>query len=550
MIQYKKLKDPIYGYISVPDKYMQEIVDTSTFQRLRRIIQTSYAPLYSSAVHNRFVHSLGVFHLGNIACKQLKEEMRKKLNIIPENLDELGNIFLIACLLHDVGHAPFSHTGEEFYLTEHGEYQKLHELLNELVKSEELRKDIVQYSSSRSAAPHEIMSAIIGIKEFGIFLDTMDQKEFFSRCITGYKYGNDDQLSKIKNCFISILNSKVIDVDKLDYLIRDAYITGFETVNIDYKRLLTSLTICYTENSIEIAYYKNAISVLENVVYAHDAERKWIQNHPTVIYEAYILKHIMANLKEQMGEKLFSLNALGKEGESFEKRIKIRLMCDDDIVYLMKNIYTNHYTEEYFERNKRRHPIWKSEAEYKAFLFGIASGGDSLSDVEEAMAETAKYLSGSSTYSSINSKLIKNINKEINDIKNTNLDVQTKQIQIAIKDKMLTFMNFLKSYAKKLSIEFDFVIIRASQFNSGFGKPDFSETKVLFSSGEGEEKKANVGDIVSSLKAKEAARNDFFYLFYKRKEGSDIIIDANDFFGNLINEFILKRIQNSKGVRY
>ncbi|MFR1599396.1 MAG: hypothetical protein ACLSUR_16475, partial [Coprobacillus cateniformis] len=211
-------------------------------------------------------------------------------------------------------------------------------------------------------------------------------------------------------------------------------------------------------------------------------------------------------------------------------------------------IYTNHYTEEYFERNKRRHPIWKSEAEYKAFLLGIASGGDSLSDVEEAMAETAKYLSGSSTFSSINNKLIKNINKEINEIKNTNLDVQTKQIQIAQKDKMLTFMNFLKNYAKKLSIEFDFVIIKASQFNSGFGKPDFSETKVLFSSGKGE-KKANVGDIVSSLKAKEAARNEFFYLFYKRKEGSNIIIDVNDFFGNLINEFILKRIQISKGVR-
>lgn len=48
----KKLKDPIYGYISMPVEYINKIVDTAPFQRLRRVIQTSYAPLYSSAVHN------------------------------------------------------------------------------------------------------------------------------------------------------------------------------------------------------------------------------------------------------------------------------------------------------------------------------------------------------------------------------------------------------------------------------------------------------------------------------------------------------------------
>lgn len=55
----KRLKDPIYGYIEIPLQYMNNIIDTSVFQRLRRIIQTSYSPLYSSAVHNRFVHSIG-----------------------------------------------------------------------------------------------------------------------------------------------------------------------------------------------------------------------------------------------------------------------------------------------------------------------------------------------------------------------------------------------------------------------------------------------------------------------------------------------------------
>ena len=58
MLNCKRFKDPIYGYIDIEQKIISEIVDTAGFQRLRNIIQTSYAPLYSSAVHNRFVHSL------------------------------------------------------------------------------------------------------------------------------------------------------------------------------------------------------------------------------------------------------------------------------------------------------------------------------------------------------------------------------------------------------------------------------------------------------------------------------------------------------------
>lgn len=55
----KRFKDPIYGYIEIDEGLITKVIDTPAFQRLRDVIQTSYAPLYSSAVHNRFVHSLG-----------------------------------------------------------------------------------------------------------------------------------------------------------------------------------------------------------------------------------------------------------------------------------------------------------------------------------------------------------------------------------------------------------------------------------------------------------------------------------------------------------
>lgn len=84
MREYKRLKDPIYGYIQIPMSYMSGIVDSAIFQRLRRIIQTSYSPLYSSAVHNRFVHSLGVYHLGKIAAEALCNEMKEFVTSVSE----------------------------------------------------------------------------------------------------------------------------------------------------------------------------------------------------------------------------------------------------------------------------------------------------------------------------------------------------------------------------------------------------------------------------------------------------------------------------------
>lgn len=106
MREFKRIKDPIYGYIQIPVKYMTDIVDTSAFQRLRRILQTSYSPLYSSAVHNRFVHSMGVYYLGELASEQLLREIDNKFGS-GLDLQGVGETFKLACLLHDVGHAPF-----------------------------------------------------------------------------------------------------------------------------------------------------------------------------------------------------------------------------------------------------------------------------------------------------------------------------------------------------------------------------------------------------------------------------------------------------------
>lgn len=528
----KRLKDPIYGYIQIPIDYMTGIVDTAVFQRLRRIIQTSYSPLYSSAVHNRFVHSLGVYHLGTIAAAVLCREVKNLLEIDDNELKRLYEIFVLACLLHDVGHAPFSHTGEKLYLGEEREsaYTQIHQMLSEEVATESFKRDIP--SGTANAAPHEIMSAIMGLKAFPTYISIPEDKEFFTRCITGYQYTATDKISCLKNCFISLLNSKVIDVDKLDYLIRDAYITGFNTVSLDYIRLLQAITVSETEKGYQIAYYKDAISVIENVVYAHDAERKWIQNHPVVLYECYILNHIFQHLNGKLNtdtDKLFSYESLTQEGHILKDDIKVSLLCDDDIVYIMKNVPSceTELSKEYFERNKRRHPIWKSEAEYEAFISRAMGGqNDSMKAFEQAMTATAFYLTKASDTWTINDETIAKLNTELETLEKDVFDEDTKQVQKEDKQAALKLMKCLIRFANENGLLHDFVIIEASQFNSGFAKPDFSKTPLIFKSSDEEIVEADFATVAKPLQSNHVLRDKFYYLFYRRQEGNEEINKA------------------------
>jgi hypothetical protein len=403
--------------------------------------------------------------------------------------------------------------------------------LIEVVSSEKFAVDVPRENIA-AAAPHEIMSSIVGLISFPNFFLNETEREFFARCITGYKYSEKSDENDVRNCFIQLLNSKVIDVDKLDYLIRDAYTTGFDTISIDYDRLLSALTIVKTDDGYELAYYKNAISVIENVVYAHDAERKWIQNHPTVIYET------LCTQIKNLGKNLFSLESLLDVGQEFKENVRVSLMCDDDIVYLMKNVFPNELGAEYFRRIDRRHPVWKSEAEYKTFFLGKTSGGEILKEFESAMAATAKYLGGRSDIWTIDQKLVGVIQAELEDIDKQELDDMSKAVQKKDKEKILKVVNCLQKYASEKNMKCDFIIIKATQFNSGFGKPDFSDTNISFPIVNGEEKVAKVGEIVSSLSAKSKDRDDFFYLFYKRDDSSNIELESQELCKILIREFV------------
>ncbi|MCM1542933.1 MAG: HD domain-containing protein [Blautia sp.] len=581
----KKFRDPVYGYIEIDENIVHNIVDTATFQRLRNIRQTSYAPLYPSSLHNRFVHSLGVYHLGCLAfsaISQSLQENEEKGTRILGNLNSLckdkfvryKELFELACLLHDVGHSPFSHTGEEFYTksksqatfmseTEMKEYQKkIDETVDNKEKDELNRKfeEAQKYSIykhlayltndtvfkdtiSSDSSPHEIMSCIIALESFGHnerYFQNDDERSFFARCITGIQYNDAIGLSSkdfmdmkdeqrdyiwekmLLNCIIQLLHSTVIDVDRLDYIIRDASTMGYQSVSVDYTRLLSGLEIVLIDDyAFTIGFHKNAISVIENAVYAHDNEKKWVQSHPTILYDSFLLQQAIIYIEDKIKEDypqakatLFSYDSLTDKGSYFISsgadlsQLHIRYLGDADLIFLMKNRYSSSYSEEYFSRDKRRLPVWKSEAEFMN-LFDEGERKTIINALEKVLTNTAGVVDSVE----VNDETISAIHKDIEEAKGYSSRAE-------VFEKKLEYVNKLLDTCEKYGVERNVALLSKSFFKSNFSKETMRNLPMLFP---GSKTKSILTEVSPTLFSEQIGEGKLVYLFYYPRKNREKI---------------------------
>lgn len=544
MARSKMIRDPIYGYITLA-KDFSALVDTAEFQRLRNIRQTGYQALYPSALHNRFVHSLGVFYLGGKAIKYFKENISKEIpDCLNKNWEKIEKTFLAACLLHDVGHSPFSHTGEEYYnkgivfgpalakavgvskYAFDSDYQPRGE--NEKY-SYNFLKDM-KSSKNGTGKPHESMSALIGLELCHRLKIDIDD-DLFVRAIIGAKYHADvtpDQLDKaILNAIIELLNGDLIDVDKLDYVSRDSYVTGYSSMSLDLDRLLSSYTVCRMEDgTYRTAYKKGALSVIENVIYANDLERRWIQNHPTILYDCQLIDILLRQYDKYMREgstgvaTVFTKEALSPSGMPGLKK-NLKLLCDDDIISYIKNDNTTRIGEQFFARNTRLKPLWKTEATFE-HLVSKSLTAELLGEITKDFRAISDYIQNSGAFF-INDDLLKTLRDS--------LDKKKGVLGLASYNRVLEMCELFRSFTKEYRLEkFEYMLILTNKFQSAYKKIGIQETYVQLESG------VVLLEEVLSVRAKEVTHDTNKLLFYVYTAAENIKDDL--YLGNKFIDFL------------
>lgn len=366
----KIFRDPVHGYIKVPKCFCHELIDTPLFQRLREIEQTGMRILYPAARHNRFSHSLGVFHLGSLAFDSFKDNSASSF---PDDVDwdSLRNTFLVACLLHDCAHAPFSHTFENNYDLEKGD-NSLSMRIGREAKCGELKHDLSL--DVFGPAAHEKASSLLLLRTFKTALERLNTDPVLAvRMIMGLKYTSEDPTKKLCNCLISLLNGNAIDVDKLDYIVRDTWASGVNNVQIDTERLISSLTVAPVDLG-KVAYKKSALSVIQSVIDGRNFLHRWVFNHHKVSYHQYLLKTAVNHLAKAIStsedsgpglKKLFSVESL-ESAVDIGNGIQLYLPTDGDIMFLCKKFLSEDpYVGELLFRNHLRFPLWKTRAEFE-----------------------------------------------------------------------------------------------------------------------------------------------------------------------------------------
>lgn len=251
----KIFNDPVYGFISIPNEILFDIIQHPYFQRLRRIKQLGLTELvYPGALHTRFHHALGAMHLMNLAIQVIR---RKGHEITQE--EEIA--VLSAILLHDIGHGPFSHT---------------------------LEHDIIP------GIQHEQLS--------GFFMHELS-KEF-----PVLKLSLDIFQNNYHKPFLYQLVSSQLDMDRLDYLNRDSFYTGVSEGVIGSDRLIEMLNV----KDGQLVLEEKGIYSVEKFIVARRLMYWQVYLHKTVVAAEFMLIHIIRRAKElkQNGVELFASPSL------------------------------------------------------------------------------------------------------------------------------------------------------------------------------------------------------------------------------------------------
>ena len=344
-----EVRDPVHGFVSfAPDEV--RVLDTCVMQRLRRIRQLAYANLlYPGAVHTRFDHSIGVYHIaGQLADKLIADAHERR-------------VMRLAALLHDIGHGPFSHVSETLL--------------------ERFRPNM----GSEPASSHQIHEDItVRLIKRGEIAATLGNT-IVSEVIAVLK-GN------ASSTLLGQLISGPLDADKQDYLLRDSHFCGVAYGVYDMARLHNTFRRIDDSQDSYIGLASDGIDALEQFLLARYHMTRQVYRHKVrLITDSMVVRGITLGIEDYGSAELRQLYEFDSSGDYLENYLKYD---DDRLADVCLNCAGPDCCE-IFERLRNRQ-LFKRVLHARSTEFGASAGlqllklhdnHESQRELEEAIAE-------------------------------------------------------------------------------------------------------------------------------------------------------------------
>jgi uncharacterized protein len=249
-----EVRDPVHGSIHILDEIVP-ILRADFFQRLRNIKQLGFSEyIFPGATHTRFLHSIGVMNVGERIFNKLFPESNHL-----SDFKRLRETFKLACLLHDIGHAPLSHTTEIVMPN----LFKLN-IPNQFLSAQDQVQD-------RRATHEDYTIKAIGDSSLANSFKEVEQKygverKYIADLIRGST--DDAQYFTIEgiNYFplLSQLVSSELDCDRMDYLLRDSYFCGVSYGNFDLDWMIDNLEVCIDDKTASLGITERAVVTFDD----------------------------------------------------------------------------------------------------------------------------------------------------------------------------------------------------------------------------------------------------------------------------------------------
>ena len=282
-----EIKDPIHGAIEVSDAEVV-VLDSREFQRLRAIKQLGFAEFsFPGATHNRYLHSVGVMHLAGRAFDSIFRDFKFSTDRVRRNLRQ---VLRLGALLHDIGHGPLSHTTEEV----------MPPVAKLKIKAYDLRDPKAGAFDQTRKADHEDYT----IK----FITDSPLTEILKRSFADFTPLHvaalvDKSLLSPDDFFIdqgldfrtvlSQVVSSEMDVDRMDYLERDAYFCGTNYGRVELGWLIGNLTHHIVENKVYLGLSRRALYTFDDfLISRHHMYLMVYFHHKSIVYEEMLMRYL------------------------------------------------------------------------------------------------------------------------------------------------------------------------------------------------------------------------------------------------------------------